>query len=106
VRIGPGSAVAGSHFGNDKRKFMLEPTRLAIEAVENGWGGRSAPAIVRDGGASLEDARSIGFDDTFQYEDFAKPWSARRIKVTADFERDAALAAFRTWESKQDRHPY
>jgi tRNA(Arg) A34 adenosine deaminase TadA len=181
----------------DKREFMQEAARLAIEAVENGWGGPFGAVIVKDGniigrgqnrvlltgcpvfhaettaiidacaklrgddghgailqliarepgspdpiaerarmlkgceifitgapcpmcmgailwaridhvyfGASLEDARSIGFDDALQYEDFAKPWSARRIKVTADFERDAALEAFRTWESKQDRHPY
>jgi hypothetical protein len=56
--------------------------------------------------ASLEDARQIGFDDAFQYEDFALPWSERRIQVTPGFERDLGLEAFQAWTSKPDRHPY
>ena len=57
-------------------------------------------------GASLDDARQIGFDDAFQYEDFARPWSERRIPVTAGFERDIGLKAFQAWMEKKDRHPY
>jgi tRNA(Arg) A34 adenosine deaminase TadA len=57
-------------------------------------------------GASLEDARRIGFDDAFQYEDFARPWSERRIPVEAGVERDLGLKAFEAWTRKQDRHPY
>jgi guanine deaminase len=57
-------------------------------------------------GATLEDARRIGFDDAFQYEDFAQPWSERRIPVTAGAERDTALKAFEAWMRKTDRHPY
>src|SRR5262245_29597458 len=56
--------------------------------------------------ASLDDASQIGFDDAFQYEDFALPWSQRRIPVTPGFERDIGLEAFRAWTSKLDRHPY
>jgi guanine deaminase len=56
--------------------------------------------------ATLEDARQIGFDDAFQYEDFARPWSDRRIPVTAGVERDIGLRAFQAWMSKPDRHPY
>jgi guanine deaminase len=57
-------------------------------------------------GATLEDARQIGFDDAFQYEDFALPWSERRVPVAAGCERDVALAAFEAWMRKANRHPY
>ena len=56
--------------------------------------------------ASLADTSKIGFDDAFQYEDFAKPWEKRRIAVTPNFERDVGLAAYRAWMAKKDRHPY
>lgn len=56
--------------------------------------------------ASLKDTSAIGFDDAFQYEDFAKPWSERRIAVTENFERDTGLKAYKAWMDKQDRHPY
>lgn len=55
---------------------------------------------------SLEDTREIGFDDAFQYEDFAKPWDKRRIGVTPNFERETGLAAYKAWMNKKDRHPY
>jgi guanine deaminase len=187
----------------DRRRFIEEATRLAIESVERGWGGPFGAVIVKDGaivgrgqnrvlltgcpvyhaeitaimdacqrlnskalpgsgagagatleliprepgspdpvperarmlkgceiyinaapcpmcmsaiywaridrvtfGASLEDARSIGFDDAFQYEDFALPWAERRIPVTAECERDLGLKAFEAWMRKADRHPY
>lgn len=187
----------------DRRKFMQEATRLAIESVEKGWGGPFGAVIVKDGeiigrgqnrvlltgcpvfhaeitaiidasarlnpkallgseynvgtilemiprepnspdpvperarmlkgceiyingapcpmcmsaiywsridhvyfAASLKDTSQIGFDDAFQYEDFALPWAKRRIAVTENFERDIGLKAYRAWENKQDRHPY
>ena len=187
----------------DRRRFMEEATRLAIESVEKGWGGPFGAVIVKDGeiigrgqnrvlltgcpvfhaevtaiidasqrlnpkalmgseygqgtilemiprepgspdpvperarmlkgceiyingapcpmcmsaiywsridrvyfGNSLEDTRQIGFDDAFQYEDFALPWEKRRIAVTPNFERDLTLTSFRAWANKADRHPY
>ena len=33
----------------DRRKFMEEATRLAIESVEKGWGGPFGAVIVKDG---------------------------------------------------------
>jgi tRNA(Arg) A34 adenosine deaminase TadA len=57
-------------------------------------------------GASLKDTSAIGFDDAFQYEDFAKPWKDRRIAVTENFERETGLKAFQAWMDKEDRHPY
>ncbi len=56
--------------------------------------------------ASLKDTSAIGFDDAFQYEDFAKPWSKRRIAVTENFDRDTGLKAYKAWMDKEDRHPY
>jgi len=187
----------------EKRKFMEEATRLAIESVEKGWGGPFGAVIVKDGeiigrgqnrvlltgipvfhaeitaimdasarlnpkallgsdygagtilemipreagspdpvperarmlkgceiyingapcpmcmsaiywsridhvhfAASLKDTSAIGFDDAFQYEDFAKPWGDRRIKVSENFERDIGLKAYEAWMNKKDRHPY
>jgi guanine deaminase len=187
----------------DKRKFLEEATRLAIESVEKGWGGPFGAVIVKDGeiigrgqnrvlltgcpvfhaevtaimdasarlnpkallgsdygtgtilemiprepgspdrvperarmlkgceiyingapcpmcmsaiywsridrvyfAASLEDTSKIGFDDAFQYADFALPWSKRRIAVTENFERDTGLKAYEAWINKKDRHPY
>jgi hypothetical protein len=54
----------------------------------------------------LSDTSKIGFDDNFQYVDFSKPWSERRIGVTENFERDTGLMAFQAWTDKKDRHPY
>jgi len=56
--------------------------------------------------ASLEDTSKIGFDDAFQYEDFAKPWEERRIAVTPNFEREVGLKGYEAWMAKKDRHPY
>ena len=62
--------------------------------------------IARHDYPILDDARQIGFDDTLQYEDFALPWSERRIPVMPGVERDIGLRAFQAWTSKPDRHPY
>jgi guanine deaminase len=56
--------------------------------------------------ANLADTSKIGFDDAFQYEDFAKPWSKRRIKVSEEFGREKGLKAYDAWMNKTDRHPY
>jgi len=187
----------------DRKKFMEEATRLAVESVEKGWGGPFGAVIVKDGeiigrgqnrvlltgipvfhaeitaiidastrlnpkallgseygagtilemipreagsvdpvperarmlkgceiyingapcpmcmsaiywsridhlyfAASLKDTSAIGFDDAFQYEDFTRPWTERRIAVTENFERDTGLKAYEAWTNKSDRHPY
>jgi tRNA(Arg) A34 adenosine deaminase TadA len=56
--------------------------------------------------STLSDTSAIGFDDAYQYEDFAKPWDKRRIAVSEAFERDLGLKAFKAWTDKKDRHPY
>jgi len=57
-------------------------------------------------GASLEDARQIGFEDVVQYQELAKPLTQQRIPVTDNFERETGLEAYRAWMNKQDRHPF
>jgi guanine deaminase len=208
--MSPAAAAAGvsatpvkAALEEDKRRFMEEATKLAIESVEKGWGGPFGAVIVKDGeiigrgqnrvlltgcpvyhaevtaiidasaklnpkgllgsdygpgailekiprepnspdlvperarmlkgceiyingapcpmcmgaiywaridrvyfGNSLEDTSKIGFDDAFQYEDFKKPWTKRRIPVVENFEREMTLKSFRVWMNKADRHPY
>ena len=52
-----------------------------------------------------EAARAIGFDDAFQYEDFARPLTARRLRIE-QLRPDLGRAAFAAWAAKPDRHPY
>jgi len=54
---------------------------------------------------SVEDARAIGFDDAFQYEDFALPLDQRRIPISQIGQANG-LAAFALWRDKADKHPY
>lgn len=53
----------------------------------------------------LDATRAIGFDDAFQYEDFVRPLSERRILVE-QFRPDLGAAAYKAWMDKADRHPY
>ena len=52
-----------------------------------------------------EDARAIGFDDAFQYEDFALPLADRRLPITR-LRPDLGVPSFAAWAAKPDRHPY
>jgi guanine deaminase len=53
----------------------------------------------------LEATSEIGFDDAFQYEDFAKPVEERRIRI-AQFRPDLGVNAYQTWAEKPDKHYY
>jgi guanine deaminase len=53
----------------------------------------------------LKATSKIGFDDAFQYEDFAKPYSERRIKV-AQLRPDLGQVPYQAWAAKPDKHPY
>ena len=52
-----------------------------------------------------EDAKRIGFDDEFIYEQIAKPIEKRSIAMIPMM-REEALAAFRIWEEKPDKKVY
>ncbi len=52
-----------------------------------------------------EDAKNIGFDDSFIYDEISKPVDQRSIP-TIQFMRDEALKAFKAWEEKEDKIEY
>lgn len=52
-----------------------------------------------------EHTRKIGFDDAFQYEDFAKPLCERRLPIE-QIRPDLGAKAYKAWTDKVDRHPY
>jgi len=47
----------------------------------------------------------IGFDEEFLYQDLAKPYSERSIRIE-QFRPDLAKAAYDAWESRPNRHCY
>ncbi len=51
------------------------------------------------------DAKNIGFDDSFIYEEIALPHDKRKIP-NIQMEREAALKAFQAWENKEDKTEY
>lgn len=51
------------------------------------------------------DAAEIGFDDSFIYEELARPIAARRIPMH-QFMRDQALEAFRAWQTSANKIQY
>jgi len=54
---------------------------------------------------SREDAKAIGFDDDFIYEQLRLPLEERSIPMM-QLMRDEALAAFRLWSEKPDKTLY
>ncbi|KAF5996708.1 MULTISPECIES: nucleoside deaminase [Streptomyces] len=56
-------------------------------------------------GSDLEATRKIGFDDSFQYEDFQKPLAERRIQIKQIYP-ELGAKAYAAWTDKPDRHPY
>ncbi len=56
-------------------------------------------------GNNKTDAKDIGFDDSFIYEELALDKSQRRLK-SYPLMRDEALAAFRLWVTKTDKIEY
>jgi guanine deaminase len=55
--------------------------------------------------SDLDAARVLGFDDSFQYEDFGRSLEDRRIDI-AQLRPDLGARAFRAWAEKPDRHNY
>lgn len=52
-----------------------------------------------------EDARAIGFDDDFIYQQIATPLHRRSIPMIP-LMRSQALRAFQLWQAKPDKNPY
>ena len=54
---------------------------------------------------TAEDAKRIGFDDSFIYDELEIPFEKRQIPMIP-LMREEALAAFRAWQEKPDKIPY
>ena len=75
------------------------PCPMCMSAIY--WARLDAVHFAND----WDDARAIGFDDAFQYEDFARPLDQRRLPIT-QFRPDLGEASFQAWADRADRHPY
>ena len=75
------------------------PCPMCMSAIY--WARMDAVYFAND----LAETRRIGFDDAFQYEDFAKPYEERRLAIS-QFRPDLGTDAYRAWAEKADRHPY
>ncbi len=53
----------------------------------------------------LTDTAKIGFDDSFQYEDFERPLSERRIKIQQIYPEMGAKA-YEEWNKRRLQHAY
>lgn len=51
------------------------------------------------------DAKNIGFDDSFIYDQVRLPMEQRSIPIT-QLLRDEGLSAFKLWENKEDKTKY
>jgi guanine deaminase len=56
-------------------------------------------------GNTAADAASAGFDDSFIYQEIARPHSERKIPMS-QMMREEALEAFRAWSAKGDKVRY
>jgi tRNA(Arg) A34 adenosine deaminase TadA len=51
------------------------------------------------------DASEAGFDDSFIYDEFARPFAQRSIPMV-QMMHEEAQAAFRAWQDKSNKIPY
>jgi len=75
------------------------PCPMCMSAIY--WARIDAVYFAND----LDATSKIGFDDAFQYEDFARPYEERRIKIQ-QFRPDLGVEPNRAWAEKPDKHPY
>jgi tRNA(Arg) A34 adenosine deaminase TadA len=76
-----------------------EPCPMCLGAI---YWARAARVFYAN---TREDAREIGFDDDFIYQEIATPLNRRAIPMIPLL-RDQALRAFRLWRTKPDKLPY
>lgn len=76
-----------------------EPCPMCLSALY--WAGVSR--IVY--GNTKDDAKAINFDDSFIYDEIAKPYALRAIPCQ-NLMREEALKGFRAWSEKEDKVEY
>jgi tRNA(Arg) A34 adenosine deaminase TadA len=76
-----------------------EPCPMCLSALY--WAG--IERIVY--GNTKEDAKAINFDDSFIYDEIAKPYALRAIPCQ-NLMRNEALAGFQAWSDKEDKIEY
>ena len=76
-----------------------EPCPMCLSALY--WAG--VECIIY--GNTKDDAKAINFDDSFIYEEIAKPYALRAIPCH-NFMREEALAGFKAWSEKEDKICY
>lgn len=76
-----------------------EPCPMCLSALY--WAGVSR--IVY--GNTKDDAKAINFDDSFIYDEIAKPHEKRTIPCV-NLMRNEALEGFRAWNEKEDKIEY
>jgi guanine deaminase len=75
------------------------PCPMCMSAIY--WARIDAVYFAND----LVETSRIGFDDEFQYQDFAKPYNDRSIRIE-QFRPDLAIPAYAAWENRANKHPY
>jgi guanine deaminase len=75
------------------------PCPMCMSAIY--WSRIDAVYFAND----LDATSRIGFDDAFQYADFARPYKERRIKIE-QFRPELAKPAYDAWETRPNKHPY
>src|SRR5580700_11017565 len=76
-----------------------EPCPMCLGAI---YWARLSRLFFASGAA---DASQAGFDDSFIYNEFARPHSERGIPMV-QMMREEALAGFRAWQEKPNKTPY
>ena len=56
-------------------------------------------------GNTKDDAKAINFDDSFIYDEIAKPYAKRAIPII-NMMREEAISAFKMWEKSEDKVEY
>jgi len=79
--------------------LSAEPCPMCMTAIY--WARLDAVYFAND----LAATSRIGFDEEFLYQDLAKPYSERAIRIE-QFRPDLAKGAYDAWESRPNRHYY
>ena len=100
VAIRNASAKLGAFELNDCEIYTsCEPCPMCLGAI---YWARLARIYF---GNLAADASKIGFDDSFIYHEFGRPFPLRSIPMVQTM-REQALAAFRAWQDKPNKTAY